>query len=67
MEKSPQSELWRIAMDVEIKNLKSREVWELVDPPSDKQVLRCRWVYNVKKEEDGKIIRHKSKACRSWT
>ncbi|GFV80008.1 putative RNA-directed DNA polymerase from transposon X-element [Trichonephila clavipes] len=58
MEKSPQQESWRRAMDEEFDNLKLRNVWKL---PSDKQLLGCRWVYNLKRDENGKVIRYKAR------
>lgn len=48
-------------MDDEIENLKERNVWFLTDLPPNKQILGCRWVYNLKKDEEGKIVRYKSR------
>ncbi|GFS92960.1 retrovirus-related Pol polyprotein from transposon TNT 1-94 [Trichonephila clavipes] len=61
MEKSPQQESWRRAMDEEFSNLKLRNVWKLTKLPPDKQLLGCRWVYNLKRDENGKVIRYKAR------
>ncbi|GFY09840.1 retrovirus-related Pol polyprotein from transposon TNT 1-94 [Trichonephila clavipes] len=45
-------------MDEEFDNLKLRNVWKL---PPGKQLLGCRWVYNLKRDENGKVIRYKAR------
>ena len=44
---------WHEAMHEEIKSLQQRNVWELVDLPSNRQPIKGRWVYAVK--SDGRI------------
>ncbi|GFW78823.1 ATP-binding cassette sub-family A member 3 [Trichonephila clavipes] len=61
MEKSPQQESWRRAMDEEFNDLKLKNVWKLTKLPPDKQLLGCRWVYNLKRDENGKVIRYKAR------
>ncbi|GFX44652.1 retrovirus-related Pol polyprotein from transposon TNT 1-94 [Trichonephila clavipes] len=61
MEKSPQQESWRRAMDEEFDGLKLRNVWKLTKLPPDKQLLGCRWVYNLKRDENGKVIGYKAR------
>ncbi|GFU38129.1 hypothetical protein TNCV_4328351 [Trichonephila clavipes] len=61
MEKSPQQESWRKAMDAEFDNLKLRNVWKLTILPPDKRLLGCRWAYNLKRDENGKVIRYKAR------
>ncbi|GFX45249.1 retrovirus-related Pol polyprotein from transposon TNT 1-94 [Trichonephila clavipes] len=61
MEKSPQQESWRRAMDEEFNYLKLKNVWKLTKLPPDKQLLGCRWVYNLKRDENGKVIRYKAR------
>ncbi|GFS71712.1 RNA-directed DNA polymerase from mobile element jockey [Trichonephila clavipes] len=61
MEKSPQQESWRRAMVQAFDNLKLRNVWKLMKLPPDKQLLGCRWVYNLKRDENGKVIRYKAR------
>ncbi|GFW65661.1 retrovirus-related Pol polyprotein from transposon RE1 [Trichonephila clavipes] len=61
MEKSPQQESWKRVMNEELDNLKLRNVWKLTKLPPDKQLLGCRWVYNLKRDENGKVIRYKAR------
>ena len=42
-------------------NLKKREVWDLTTLPEGKQILGCRWVYDLKRDEMGNIVRYKSR------
>ena len=48
-------------MDIEMKNLENRKVWYLTPLPQNKQVLGCRWVYTLKRDEKGNVIRYKSR------
>lgn len=61
MERSPQYSFWKKAMEEEYDNLNFREVWFLTPLPLNKQVLGSRWVYNVKRDETGKIVRYKAR------
>ena len=46
-------------MDKEMNGLISRETWELVSAPKD--VVGCRWVYNLKYRPDGSVDRYKAR------
>lgn len=48
-------------MKEELKIIKDRKVWNLVDLPSGIIPLGCRWVFTVKKDQDGNIARYKSR------
>lgn len=61
MEKSHQYSSWKKAMDEEYDNLNSRNVWVLTTLPPNKPVLGSRWVFNVKRDETGKIVRYKAR------
>ncbi|GFY02964.1 retrovirus-related Pol polyprotein from transposon TNT 1-94 [Trichonephila clavipes] len=61
MEKSPQQESCRRGMDKEFDNLKLKNVWKLRKLPPDKQLLGCRWVYYLKRDENGKVIQYKAR------
>jgi len=45
----------------EMKAIEENETWELIDPPLACRPLRLKWVYKVKQDERGSII--KNKAC----
>ncbi|GBN18669.1 hypothetical protein AVEN_2613-1, partial [Araneus ventricosus] len=43
-------------MDAEMHNMKTRKVWSLVPaPPKEVKVVGCRWVYNLKKNNEVSI------------
>lgn len=53
--------LWEQAMREELESLAENETWELVDRPRHKNVVKCKWVFKLKKSADGKIQRHKAR------
>lgn len=52
---------WEQAMQEEINSLKRHGTWELVDLPSDRKAVKCKWVYKVKFRPDGEIERYKAR------
>jgi len=58
---SPHRIEWEKAMQEEINIMKERKVWELVRKPGDSKVLGCRWVYTVKRDDLGNIVRFKAR------
>ena len=43
---------WKIAMDSEMESQNSKSTWKIVKRPEGKKILRCRWVYVIKKNQD---------------
>jgi hypothetical protein len=58
---SPQSKEWLHAMDEEVKSIKECKVWDLVDLPKDRKAIGCKWVFKVKKDENGNVSRYKAR------
>lgn len=52
---------WRNAMKSEIQSLKENDTWELVDRPTGKKVIPCKWVFKLKNNPDGSIERYKAR------
>ncbi|RVW73980.1 Retrovirus-related Pol polyprotein from transposon RE1 [Vitis vinifera] len=48
-------------MNEEMKLLQKNETWELVECPSVKKPVGCRWIYTVKYKSDGSIERFKAR------
>lgn len=39
----------------EMSALERNKTWEIVDKPSDKKAVGCRWIYTVKYRSDGTL------------
>lgn len=46
-----EQELWKSAMDEEMKSMKENDVWDLENLPPDKRSISCKWV--LRKKRDG--------------
>ena len=52
---------WRRAMLEEMKPIEENETWQLVDPPPGCRPISLKWVYKVKRDELGAIVKHKAR------
>ena len=52
---------WERAMNREMESLKSNQVWELVEPPSDRKIIGSKWVFKRKIDANGVVERHKAR------
>jgi len=48
-------------MESEIQSLNENGTWTLVHPPKDRNIVGSRWVYRIKKNSDGSVIKYKSR------
>jgi hypothetical protein len=51
---------WVNAMHEELENFEINQVWTLVEPPRDVNVIGTKWVFKNKQGEDGEIMRNKA-------
>jgi len=51
---------WQSAMREEIEALHTQDTWDLVSLPPTKNLVGCKWVYQIKKNTDGSIAKHKA-------
>jgi hypothetical protein len=51
---------WVNVMHEELEKFERNQVWTLVDPPSDVNVIGTKWVFKDKQWEDGEIMRNKA-------
>lgn len=58
---STESEHWIKAMDEEYKSLLSNSTWELTDLPPNKRAIPCKWVFKIKTNEKGEIVKYKAR------
>ena len=52
---------WRHVMHEEITALENNGTWKIVDLPSNKKPISCKWVYRVKYNSDGSVQRYKAR------
>jgi hypothetical protein len=48
-------------MHEELDNFERNQVWTLVEPPRDVNVIRIKWGFKNKQGEDGEIVRNKAR------
>ena len=52
---------WQQAMHLEFEALMNNKTWVLVPPPSNQNIIGCRWVYKLKYKPDGTVERNKAR------
>jgi hypothetical protein len=52
--------IWVNAMHEELENFEGNQVWTLVDPPRDVNVIGTKWVFKNKHRGDGEVVRNKA-------
>ena len=52
---------WYRAINDEVKALQDNETWDLVRPPTDRDVIPGKWVYKVKLGPSGQVDKYKSR------
>jgi hypothetical protein len=55
---------WREAMMTEMNSIQSNKTWEQATLPAGHKAIALKWVFKVKKDPQGNIIKHK--APRAW-
>lgn len=48
-------------MEGEIDSIEKNGTWMLTELPVGKKVIDLKWVYKIKKNADGKVIKHKAR------
>lgn len=52
---------WRQAMREEMKSIEDNNTWELATLPTGHRAIGLKWVFKVKRDEHGNVIRHKAR------
>lgn len=52
---------WIAAMDEEMESMKSNKTWTLTNFPKDKTIVGSKWIFKLKKDSNGRIVRHKAR------
>jgi hypothetical protein len=54
-----QDAVWQVAMQEEIDSVKRNQTWELADLPQGHRAITLKWVYKLKRNKAGDIVKHK--------
>jgi hypothetical protein len=52
---------WKNAMIIEMNSIQSNKTWELSSLPTGHRAIGLKWVFKVKKDPQGRIIKHKAR------
>ena len=55
------SEKWKEAMKEKMMALDKNDTWDLVELPKDRKTVGCKWVYKLKRGDDGTKDRYKAR------
>ncbi|GJY12181.1 retrovirus-related pol polyprotein from transposon TNT 1-94 [Tanacetum coccineum] len=56
-----QDESWTMAMQEELNQFKTNDVWSLVPPPDNQTIIGTKWVFKNKLDENGVVSRNKAR------
>lgn len=59
--RSEHSDKWKSAMVRELNSLHENKTWRLVDRPKNRNVVKSKWVFKIKKDENNKIEKFKAR------
>ncbi|KAK8935837.1 hypothetical protein KSP39_PZI013998 [Platanthera zijinensis] len=60
-EEAIKKEEWKNAMQEEIAAITKNKTWVLVDRPKNKTIIGLKWIYKLKQNEAGKVVKHKAR------
>ncbi|GKV42316.1 hypothetical protein SLEP1_g49726 [Rubroshorea leprosula] len=60
-QESSSNPLWQQAMQDELQALENTRTWDLVDLPTKKSLIGCKWVYKIKTRSDGSVEHYKAR------
>lgn len=55
------SEKWKEAMKEELESIEANETWELTYLPSGRSAIGSKWVFKIKQDENGNVVRRKAR------
>lgn len=57
----PDTDRWRSAMTEELKSLETNGTWEIVPRPENRAIISSKWVYKLKLNGAGEVVRYKAR------
>ena len=61
MDEALASKPWKDAMDVEMESIVDNGTWELAQLPDGHMTIGLKWVYRVKRDPAGNVVKHKAR------
>ena len=55
---SAEASIWKASMAEEIDSMHDQRVWIVVPIPTDKNIVGSKWLYRIKRDENGDIFRY---------
>ncbi|WJX11887.1 hypothetical protein P8452_02442 [Trifolium repens] len=52
---------WKDAMNEEINSIEKNKTWRLVELPPQKKPVSVKWIFKIKRNPDGSILKHKAR------
>ncbi|KAE9164209.1 hypothetical protein PF005_g30125 [Phytophthora fragariae] len=52
---------WKKAIASELESLVANKTWKLVPKPAHQRPIGCRWVFALKRDEKGRVVRYKAR------
>lgn len=59
--KSDNAEEWKKAMDEEMDSHRMNETWSLVKLPTGRKPIKAKWVFKLKQNDNGEVVRYKAR------
>ena len=59
--KSSYSDKWISAMNEEYNSMHDNKVWELVPLPEGAKPIGCKWIFKIKRDSQGNVMRYKAR------
>lgn len=57
----PDDQKWKDAIKDELESMKKNQVWEICEPPGNVKLLKSKWVFVIKEDENGVPTRYKAR------
>lgn len=54
---------WKKAIDEELEALEKNNTWEYAILPEGKKPITSKWVFKIKRDTDGNVVRYKARLC----
>lgn len=52
---------WKQAMSKEMESIEKNNTWHLTELPKGHKAIGLKWIYKLKRNADGKIVKHKAR------